>query len=94
MEGEYEYLKGQPEEKPQTQEEMEHKMALQVEVMKYAMHITGISAEDWAAKYSEDFRELFENSDIERRYVEAHDENPEPLYAWIQQSLDNMAVKK
>ena len=91
MEGEYDYLQGQPEE-PKPESDIENKMFLQTEVMKYAMRTSGISDEEWVEKYAEKFSELFDNSDVEKRFEEVQDENPESLYAWIQESLEKMVV--
>ena len=81
------------EEKPKailTPEEFENKMFLQAEVMKYDIEKSGISEAEWVEKFSDDFSQLFENSDISERFKNVQDENPEALYAWIQESLDNM----
>ena len=73
-----------------SQEEFENKMFLQLEVMKYAIEKTGVSEAEWAEKNSDNFRQLFENSDIAERFKNVQDKNPEALYAWIQGSLDKM----
>jgi len=75
-----------------TAEEFETKMFLQAEVMKYTMQKSGISEEGWMKKYSNNFSQLSENSDISERFEKTQDKNPEELYAWIQGSLEAMGV--
>lgn len=63
---------------------------LQVETMKHAIRTRGLREEEWVEKFSEKFAELYDHTDIEDRFEDVHDTNPELLYEWIQNSLENM----
>ncbi len=69
---------------------IEKRNLLQLEVMKYAIRTRELREEEWVEKFSAQFSELYENTNISERFDSVMDKNPDEFYEWIQSSLDSL----
>ncbi len=100
MEGEYDYLQGQPEQKQkereiadpkEKQEKFEARMLLQRDIMEYAMRTQGITGEEWVEKYAPAFSEYYSHSDVAEIFEKNwQDNNPEEFYKGVQSTLESV----